>query len=670
MHDTLSWSGYMINSINELVPYLIIFTLIICGYIFTKIDKNNIRSIDGGFAVVGFLFGIFMLFMNIIYVSTDLFLLSPIITITSLLYLRCRNSILSSKLDFNFDLGQKNDMIIQIMYYICFILALIIYSRSEPYYRPPFFFIVISIAIALLGLEIISVKLSVKRVYLIITNILILSFMLRYTGYFISPYPVGSDPWMHTEYIKNFLNYQHIMVTPGIYEVNNFYTRFPMAHLLSCIFILIGNVTVKQSWFICGITLLFSTLFTFLIVKKITNSERLALLSMLFINFTDCNLEWGIQIIAMSFGLAIYSIILYLLFEKNDKNKQIFSCLLVLYAFVIIWSHTISAFISLIVIFLFLIMPLVYNKIYSENYYLHSKVPFTLISLFIVLLTFHWMDSGYPFFDMSIERLMISLKSEAGFLDAISYSNIIERPEAIFDSIGFLIHLTFGIIGTLYFISKKHANKYMVSLIFISLSLYVVRYGFPILGMRTVIPDRWSAFASISFIPLVTVGFSLLLNMFGSKNKQICFTLIILLISSFFMISNHSSNIDSPIFSKETAQKDLWTSSEMTLITNINNSYNGPIITDLQTGLRPYRTYLTRKNVSYYDLNPEKKYALNNVNCSAVLIWRSSNLKRPVVVNVHGERTLMLLGVDFQNNLDYDFNCIYDTKGAKAYFYG
>jgi hypothetical protein len=270
---------------------------------------------------------------------------------------------------------------------------------------------------------------------------------------------------------------------------------------------------------------------------------------------------------------------------------------------------------------------------------------------------------------MSVEKLVNSLKLEAGFLDAISYSNIIDRPEVLLDSIGFLIHLIFGIIGTIYFISKKHANRSMISLIIISLSLYIVRYGFPMLGMRTIVPDRWSAFACISFVPLVTVGFSLLVNIFQNKNKQIYFVLIVLLTSSFFMISNNSSNIDSPIFSKETAQKDLWTSSEMTLITNINNSYNGLIITDLQTGLRPYRTYLTRKNVSYYDINPEKKYKLNNVNDSAVLIWRSSNLNRPVVVNVHGKRTLMLLGVDFQNTLDSDFNCIYDTKGAKAYFY-
>ncbi|MCC4767346.1 hypothetical protein FXW07_12120 [Methanosarcina sp. DH1] len=458
------------------------------------------------------------------------------------------------------------------------------------------------------------------------------------------------------------------MVTPGIYEVNNHYTRFPLSHLLSCIFILIGNVTVKQSWFICGIALLLSTLFIFLIVKKITNNERLALLSMLFINFTDCNLEWGIQIIAMSFGLAIYSIILYLLFEKSTKNRQIYSCLLVLYAFVIIWSHTISAFISLVVILMFFITPFIYNNIYNENKYSYSQIPFTLFALFIVLLVYHWMNSGYPFFDMSIEKLVVSLNSEAGFLDNISYSNIVDRPEALFDSIGFLIQLMFGIIGTLYFMSKKHINKYMTLLIFISLALYGVRYGFPILGMRDVIPDRWSAFACISFIPLVTVGFLLIANIFQSKNKQICFILIVLLTSSFFMTSNNVSNIDSPIFSKETAQKDIWTSSEMTLITNINNLYNGLIITDLQTGLRPYRTYLTRKNVSYYDLNPGNKYKLNNVNDSAVLIWRSSNLNRPVLVNIHGKRTLMLLGVNFQNNLDSEFNCIYDTKGAKAYF--
>lgn len=39
-------------------------------------------------------------------------------------------------------------------------------------------------------------------VYQLISKILLLSLVLRLSAYFISPYPIGSDPWAHANFYR------------------------------------------------------------------------------------------------------------------------------------------------------------------------------------------------------------------------------------------------------------------------------------------------------------------------------------------------------------------------------------------------------------------------------------------------------------------------------------
>lgn len=330
---------------KELAPYVITATVIICTLIAIKIKKEDVLTTDGIFSVAGFALGLFITSLNLIYSNNYLISLGPLLAIACLLYLRFRDKILTSSADFNLNFSSNTLKVINILYWICISVALLTYHQAPPYYRPPIFFISISLGVTLLALEILSSKFKDNyNVFGMIFKILLISLILRASAYFISPYPVGSDPWAHAEYIKYFLQFHHVMVPPG-WEV--YYCNYPIAHLLACAATLIGNMSIKESMFVISAVLALSTVFVYLIVKKITNNANLALLSMLLLNFADFHIQWSIEVIAMTFGIAIYAIIIYLILKK-EEHQLIYTSLLIMFLFIIIWTHTVSAFIALI----------------------------------------------------------------------------------------------------------------------------------------------------------------------------------------------------------------------------------------------------------------------------------------------------------------------------------
>jgi hypothetical protein len=454
------------------------------------------------------------------------------------------------------------------------------------------------------------------------------------------------------------------MVTPDIMD---YYCYYPLAHLLACASNLIGNISIKESMFIIGAVLALSTIFVYLIVKKITNNVNLALLSMLLLNFADFHIQWSIEVIAMTFGIAIYAIIIYLILKTQEKHQLIYTSLLILFLFVIIWTHTVSGFIALVSVICLYVGSFIYHVIYGKHEYKELVVSLTLCMIFTVILIFHWMDPNYPFYEMITRGLVNSLNKEAEFLGRATLSNVGERWETILNIFGFLVYIFFGIVGSLYCLSRKYADKTKVSLVFMLIILYFVFFVFPVMGMRNIMPYRWPAFIYVSFVLFVGIGLTGVLSMLKSKKQKIAFVFVVLFITSSFMTTNSFSNTDSPIYGKEINQKRVWTESEMTLFENTNNSYDGVIVADVVTGSRPFQTYLKRHKKTYYKVIPEGDMDMT-YRADKLVIWRRISLTRPVqLLYKHCNYPNYLLGNEFKNHLDSNFCCIYDTGEARAY---
>lgn len=126
---------------KELAPYVITATVILCALIAIKINKEDVLTIDGIFSVVGFMLGLIITSLNLIYSNNYLISLGPLLAIACLLYLRFRNKILTATTDFNLDFSSKTLKIINIIYWLCISVALLSYHQTPPYHRPPIFFI-------------------------------------------------------------------------------------------------------------------------------------------------------------------------------------------------------------------------------------------------------------------------------------------------------------------------------------------------------------------------------------------------------------------------------------------------------------------------------------------------------------------------------------------------
>ena len=95
---------------KEIAPYVITATVIICAVIAIKIKKEDVLTTHGTFSVAGFVLGLFITSLNLIYSNNYLITLGPLLAIASLLYLRFRTKILTNGTDFNLNFS-SNDKI-------------------------------------------------------------------------------------------------------------------------------------------------------------------------------------------------------------------------------------------------------------------------------------------------------------------------------------------------------------------------------------------------------------------------------------------------------------------------------------------------------------------------------------------------------------------------------
>lgn len=650
---------------REIAPMVILLTLIISALIAIKIKRSNLSTVDGGFAILGTILGLLITFLNLIYSNNYLITIGPLLTIASLLYLRHRTKLLADDMDPDLNFSNRTLKIIQTIYWICISIALISFYQADPYYRPLIFFISISLAVGSLGLEILSRTYEKNtRLYFLLPKILIVSLILRFSAYFISPYPVGSDPWRHAELIKDISIYG----TSYLPQLHEYYSNYPLMHIYTSTACLLGNMDTKGAMCVIGVVLTLSTIFIYLIVKKITNNVQLALFSMLLINFSDFHIQWSVQIIAMSFGIAIYTMTIYLLIEQKEKITTIYKIFVTLAIYVIIWTHTISSFIFIISIISCYAGSFIYKRIYAtENKSANLTINVTLCVFSLLLLIYHWTDPRYPFFDRTITVLINSLLSEAEFLGRTDISNVEESWSSIFNIVGFLILTFFGVIGSLHSLSKEHQTKTKVSLIFMLIVLFSIFFVFPVMGIRDIVPYRWPAFIYTTFILFSGIGIFSVINVVRNRHCKTAFVSILLILFSFFMITNFITDVDSPVYGKNLNQRMIWTESEIEMFTTINNSYDGVIVADIQTYDNLFLTYLKRDrgHIAEYRLTPSGDFDWEFMG-DKMLIWRKTSLDRPVQVAAFRSPE-MLLGLSFKQHLDKNFHDIYDSGDAEAY---
>lgn len=619
--------------------------------------------IDVAVAIAGTLLGVVISSMNLIYSNAYLITLGPILIIVCLLYLIFRRKLLTPQPDSQ--ASHSFILIINIIFWLS--LAGSIYSLStEILHRPLTYFILISLCASMIALQILYSR-GRGTIYLILFEILLLSLSVRASAFFVFPTLPGSDPWAHIEYIRAFVTQGAIpqsMPAPMSQE----YLHLPIMHLSAASMKLITGVDYKMAMFLStGLPLMLSTIFVFLIGRNLANT-KIGLLAALLLSLADFHLEWGIQITPMSLGIALFTIIIYLLIWNKGYARASISALAILLMLVLIMTHTVAAFVMFCFVLFFLIAMYAYRFLYRERGTQEGKTMVTpgLLGMYGVAMLAYWTyvatAGGESFFAGMTHWLYRSVTTQAAFLitrpvEAIGLSQIL-------NILGFLLLVLWGILGSLLWLSGKPPGKTKMGFIVTLILLLAIPFSFSAFGLRNVLPNRWFAFTYTILSVVAAVGiFAIIYHIHYHKLRNIIL-LCIALATSFFMITNSLSNTDSPVYAPELNTPLVYTNSELVMAETIVEVYDGKIIADLQYGQCILGIHLGRGDVSCAMLSEE---ALN----SGLVIWRDVMAERPVGVFT-GTETIKwysgtVVGEAFEQELENSHSLVYTNNTGRAY---
>jgi asparagine N-glycosylation enzyme membrane subunit Stt3 len=116
-----------------------------------------------------------------------------------------------------------------------------------------------------------------------------------------------------------------------------------------------------------GLPMMFSTIFVFLIGKELFNTKA-GLLAALLVNLADTHISFGYQLIPTSIGVALFTIVLYLLVKNRKKRELTFTFLTILFMFLLVITHNMSSFVLLCCIAFLLLGVFMYNRANAEQF--------------------------------------------------------------------------------------------------------------------------------------------------------------------------------------------------------------------------------------------------------------------------------------------------------------
>jgi len=622
---------------------------------YTKVIAILQNQLDKVASVAGIILGIIISLVNLIYSNEYLITIGPMLIVVCGYYLffGYKSKTISPALG----AGQNLMKISSIIFWLC-LTASIFVLRTSAVNRPLMYFILTSVAASMIALQILYLKGKKSDEYLILFEIILVSFSVAVSALWVLPSIVGVDPWGHLLYIEDFVNSGHIESA----RESMYYLYYPITHLNVVSLKLITALGYKEAMFLgIGLPLILSTVFVYLIGCNVANA-KVGLLATLLINTADVHLQFGIQLMPTSFGIMLFTIIFYLIIHNKggqDVKYRIFALVLLL---LLVVTHNMSSFVMFLFILCLLIGNYAYNIFYKKqpNGNIGMVTP-VLLMFFLMVMLSYWMYAGYReglgFLEAVVRGFFSSVEQSAGFLD---------RPAAptaeygywgpILHIAGFIIIYLFGTVGVLSWLSRQHLNKLRFSLIAAVVLTTAFALVFPVFGIRNIMPYRWYAFIYVPLSIIASIGILLIVQNLSRFSLRNIALVLIVSILSFFMITNKFSNTDSPVYASELTQRLAYTESEIAAGGRIIDIYDGPKVVDERYGSVIHRYFNKRVFATSAFLDSD---TTNN----SLVIWREVMAERPVSVKGRD----IVLGTAYEQQLELSHNLIYDNQAVKAF---
>jgi hypothetical protein len=485
--------------------------------------------------------------------------------------------------------SRPRELILHIIFFSTF--AASIWLMHSNMYRPIGYFVLTSISVAAVAANILSCN-TKSQTWLLLLEILLISFSLRYGLLYELPSLLGADPWGHAWIIKAWLDQGHILAyyNPHDPSAYNGYAYFPFMHLIIMATQLVDSVSPKDSLFLSiGLIYIASTIFIFLLGKDLVNT-KVGLLSALFVSICQFNISWGAWLIPTSLGIGILPMLLWLVL-KNKLNSR-YVLLLLIMAFTLILTHTLSSFITACVFVLILVAVGIFkwqNKTDTEKMYIGPS----FVLLFCVSMLAWWSYIFYypqrSFFESSTDWLFKALRTDIVYMGAAFAESA--TPLGPLNRVGFLILIGVLVIGILFWLSPKVINSKRVGIVGAILALAIVIFGLPLLNLKTLVTERWLAFIAVLGASVVADGIFALSRVFNGEVAKSMLMVFIVFAFSMFMINSYGVNTRTPFYGADYAANPYryaFTDGEMRASETIIGVYEGQITTDGAYQIHPF----------------------------------------------------------------------------------
>lgn len=535
-------------------------------------DLNNIdKAIAMGGAIFLCLIAIYSIFQtSLIYLIMSLFGLGACIL---WLFMRNKKHYLSYLVSINESNNQNLFYYLFLIYVLLFAISIvIILTRQDVYVRPLSYFVIISLMVSIVGLEIIF---STKRhqVY-ILFQIILIGVSLYLTQVLLFPGVVGVDPWFHQMFSLKTINEGYI---PDGYS----YSKLPIFHVLVSITAIITNLSYKYSSIssIGSLQLIVNITVVFLFGKYLFN-EKVGLLSGLLLTTATYHVFMGSRPIPNTIACVIILLVLYILIVLRKRSPIKYSFLLIILMLVLIMTHPVASMGMAIILLVCWGISILYNY---KNIRISRYISLSLLTFFIVAMFGWWIyASGH----ITTLANLIKWGFSRDVFNKISpeimgYYTRIPFQEILFSNMFLILFFSFSIIGCLFMLSDKAGKKKHDSFLFACIGLTPLIVGFfSLISGHAVIEERWWYLAQILLAIPVGLAIILICSITNKKAPKIFILCGSIFVLTFIMILNPNANTDNNIFMKNSSSRNAVYDSELQSLKTISSFWDGAISGD------------------------------------------------------------------------------------------
>lgn len=401
---------------------------------------------------------------------------------------------------------------------------------SAIYQRPLLYFLLVSSAAALIGIQIFVDEQKFKHTILV--QIILLSLNLRLSTVFQYPFSFGV-----LDYISHTANVGLIMDQGRLPETLDKYLNFPIYHILFSMYGLVNGIpSYVTGYIVNAIASIIPTISLYILINRLTHRSVLGLLTSLFFAVTRNNV-WASTIATpqyLSFSLST-PILSFAAFSPSFRMRA----LMLLLLSVLTITHPGYIVMFLLTIALFFV---------GSN--LLQRSPSSLSTSFILLAVTmnvgYWMYIARNIFELYVLLLKFDKYQPPGLS-----INIPHAPETtILDQMDLTLLLFLFTLGILLFLSSNRDGSKLApyALNGLILSIFIFPNPFHFTQLYYNIEGfRWGLIAEFFAVIVITIGFWWLIS--KVRGKIIALLLISILAAvTFFGTTNSFSALDGPLF--------------------------------------------------------------------------------------------------------------------------